>query len=124
MNTKIKARFIGELALDLQEAEEMARLAKGARIRNFDNGNSALKPHRKNRMDSKTNCSKTRYRDHREAEKALHRIQVKKQWFELDGIACRRMESRIYFHGECQGFHLTSQTHDNGGVSKLDMKAA
>ena len=119
-----KARINDELALDLQEAEDMALLAKGARIRNFEVEDSALKPHKKNRMDSKIKCSKTRYRDHREAEKALHRIQVKKQWFELDGMNCRRMECRIYFHGECQGFHLTSQTHDNGGVSKQNMRAA
>lgn len=79
----------------------------------------AAKPVRKNRSASrirKSKCAKTRYRDHREAELALHKIQVKKQWFEQDGLECRRMESRIYFHGECKGFHLTSQNYDNGGV--------
>ena len=76
------------------------------------------------KLATKTECGKTRYRDHKEAAQALHRIEVKRKWFDLEGMECRRKESRIYFHPACKGFHLTSQRHDNGGMVWLIEEAA
>lgn len=111
------------------EANQMAHLKRVRVARTFKaefKAKSARQSKSQSSQKSSKRCptGKTRYRDHREAEYALHRIEVKRQWFALDGIQCRRLESRIYFHRECKGFHLTSKNRDDGGSYSTTIQAA
>lgn len=84
---------------------------KGFAIRNR---HCDIKGHQKatqpklNKKSKACSSSKVRYRDHDEAEVALHRIEVKRNWQELNGESSRRLEVRIYGCEICKGFHLTS----------------
>lgn len=54
-------------------------------------------------------CGKKRFRDHREAVKALHQAHKARVFAEIDGIPTVRREVRCYQCDVCAGVHLTSQ---------------
>jgi hypothetical protein len=63
------------------------------------------------RSSRRTVCSvsgKRRFRDHREAMKALHRADWTRKTAAEDGVPCRRRERRSYQCEQCKGWHLTS----------------
>lgn len=53
--------------------------------------------------------TKVRFRDHREAVRALHFAQNSRVTAELLGLETRRRECRTYVCDVCRGWHLTSQ---------------
>lgn len=55
------------------------------------------------------NCTKIRYRDHREAVAVLHKIAGHRNRAEAYGLDSRRREIRSYRCDGCNGFHLTSK---------------
>ena len=59
---------------------------------------------------TKSKCGgKLRYRDRKEALRALHRIEVTRAYKESDGLNSNRRESRTYSCPDCLGAHLTSK---------------
>lgn len=51
---------------------------------------------------------KRRFRDHREAVKALRGAVTKRHFAEIDGVPTHRRERRTYECSACSGWHLTS----------------
>jgi len=56
-----------------------------------------------------TTCHKKRFRDHKEAVKALHAAHNARGYADEYGLATRRREVRDYSCDECGGVHLTSR---------------
>lgn len=56
---------------------------------------------------AKMTCGKTRFRDHRQAVRALHAIA--NNYLEMEPTAHRRYPVRSYECDVCAGWHLTSQ---------------
>jgi hypothetical protein len=54
-------------------------------------------------------CQKTRYRYHDSAVQALTKAKHQRQRAMADGVANLRTETRIYWHDQCNSYHLTSQ---------------
>ena len=52
---------------------------------------------------------KRRFRDHKEAVRALHKAASSRQQASDTGVDCRRREVRTYECAACGGWHLTSQ---------------
>lgn len=67
----------------------------------------------------KSRCAKVRYRDQGEAEKALHRVLLKKERFEFEGLSTHRFEQRYYECPVCNGMHLTSLPQGQIRVSQI-----
>ena len=68
--------------------------------------------HRRDMTFDPQRCSATgklRYRDKREATKALHFAVARRCMAEAAGLVSTRRERRAYFCDACAGFHLTSQ---------------
>lgn len=57
----------------------------------------------------RNDCTKIRYRDHREAVAVLHKIAGLRDRAKRDGLDSRRREARSYPCDGCRGFHLTSK---------------
>lgn len=57
---------------------------------------------------------KRRFRDHREASRALHKAAAQRHFAELDGVECCRRELRTYDCTACKGWHLTSWESPTG----------
>jgi hypothetical protein len=54
-------------------------------------------------------CQKTRYRYHDSAVRALTKARFQRQRALADGVEPMRTEARIYWHDQCNSYHLTSQ---------------
>jgi hypothetical protein len=54
-------------------------------------------------------CQKTRYRYHDSAVRALTKARFQRQRALADGVEPIRTEARIYWHDQCNSYHLTSQ---------------
>jgi len=54
-------------------------------------------------------CQKTRYRYHNSAVQALTKARHQRNWALVVGVEGIRTETRIYWHEECNSYHLTSQ---------------
>jgi hypothetical protein len=54
-------------------------------------------------------CQKTRYRYHSSAVQALTKAKHQRQRALAEGVANLRTETRIYWHDQCNSYHLTSQ---------------
>ena len=54
-------------------------------------------------------CQKTRYRYHNSAVQALTKAKHQRQRAIAEGVANLRTETRIYWHDQCNSYHLTSQ---------------
>ena len=67
----------------------------------------------------KLRCTKVRYRDQGEAEQALHRVLLKKERFEYEGLNTHRFEQRYYECPLCSGLHLTSLPQGQIRVSRI-----
>lgn len=63
----------------------------------------------KNGTTHKCGSGKKRFRDHKEATRALHRSQLRQQWSSIEDQFTRRRETRAYECYTCNGWHLTSQ---------------
>lgn len=55
-------------------------------------------------------CQKTRYRYHSSAVQALTKAKHQRQRALAEGVANLRTETRIYWHDQCNSYHLTSQS--------------
>lgn len=69
-------------------------------------------PQATNRPYAKDRCpvsGKRRFRDHREAVRALHRVANHRKTAREHGQESRRREVRCYRCKECRGWHLTSK---------------
>src|SRR5262245_14268614 len=63
------------------------------------------------RSNPRTKCpvsGKLRFRDAREAKRAIQNAASSRRKAGEDGVPCRRRERRCYECDECQGWHLTS----------------
>ena len=54
-------------------------------------------------------CQKTRYRYHNSAVQALTKAKHQRQRAIAEGVENLRTETRIYWHDQCNSYHLTSQ---------------
>ena len=54
-------------------------------------------------------CQKTRYRYHNSAVQALTKAKHQRQRAFAEGVVNLRTETRIYWHDQCNSYHLTSQ---------------
>ena len=54
-------------------------------------------------------CEKTRYRYHNSAVQALTKAKHQRQRAIAEGVSNLRTETRIYWHDQCNSYHLTSQ---------------
>jgi hypothetical protein len=54
-------------------------------------------------------CQKTRYRYHDSAVQALTKAKRQRQRALAEGVANLRTETRIYWHDQCNSYHLTSK---------------
>jgi hypothetical protein len=54
-------------------------------------------------------CQKTRYRYHNSAVQALTKAKHQRQRAIAEGVTNLRTETRIYWHEQCNSYHLTSQ---------------
>jgi hypothetical protein len=54
-------------------------------------------------------CQKTRYRYHDSAVRALTKARFQRHRALADGVEPIRTEARIYWHDQCNSYHLTSQ---------------
>ena len=54
-------------------------------------------------------CHKTRYRYHNSAVQALTKAKHQRQRAFAEGVEALRTETRIYWHDQCNSYHLTSQ---------------
>ena len=69
-------------------------------------------------LKGKCPTGKVRFRDHKEAVRALHRTQVNAKWALEDGLETNRRERRPYLCPICKGHHLTSwETPTSGPAS-------
>lgn len=54
-------------------------------------------------------CHKTRYRYHNSAVQALTKAKHQRHRAFADGVEALRTETRIYWHDQCNSYHLTSK---------------
>lgn len=54
-------------------------------------------------------CQKTMYRYHNSAVQALTKAKHQRQRAIAEGVANLRTETRIYWHDQCNSYHLTSK---------------
>lgn len=55
-------------------------------------------------------CNKIRYRYHSTAVEALTKAKHQRVQAQADGVLTLRTEKRIYWHDQCNSYHLTSQS--------------